>query len=109
VEVYYREHAFDFEPLARDSFSGRLALEGGKRELLAQLLADEDHCWYLDDDGERLRAEQLLARSPWSCSSPSGTIKLLCRFLDLRDGSARFDTPESYSGEQFGWLRGRDE
>lgn len=49
--------------------------------------------WYLDDDGERLPADRLFALSPWSCPGPVGPVKLLCRFLDLRDGSVRFNTP----------------
>jgi len=96
---------FEFEPSPGEAFAGRLALDDSRRELLAALTAAEDECWYLDADGERLPAEQLFARSPWSCPGPGGPVKLLCRSLDLRDGSVRFNTPELYGGEWFRWLR----
>lgn len=50
-------------------------------------------------------AEELFARSPWSCPGPDGAVKLVCRYLDLRDGSVRFNTPDLYGGELFRWLR----
>jgi hypothetical protein len=105
VEVHYREHVFGFERLPDESFVGRMLFESGERELLAELIAAEEECWYLDEGGERLPADRLFARSPWSCPGPSGPVKLLCRFLDLRDGSARFDTPATYPDELFRWLR----
>jgi hypothetical protein len=105
VEVYYQEHAFGFEPSPGEAFAGRLILDDAQREQLAALTAAEDECWYLDDDGERLPADVLFARSPWSCHGPDGPVKLLCRFLDLRDGSVRFSTPDLYGGELFRWLR----
>jgi hypothetical protein len=106
VQVHYQEHAFEFEPSPGEGFAGRLILGDGRRELLAALTAAEDECWYLDADGERLPADDLFARSPWSCPGPAGPVKLLCRWLDLRDGSVRFSTPDLYGGELFRWLRG---
>jgi hypothetical protein len=103
VQVYYQEHAFEFEPLPGSAFAGRLVLDDGRRELLAALTAAEDECWYLGDDGERLPEDELFARSPWSCPGAAGPVKLLCRWLDLRDGTARFNTPELYLGEFFRW------
>lgn len=105
MEVHYREHAFAFEPSSGEAFAGRLVLDDARRELLVALTAAEDECWYLDDGGERLPAEELFARSPWSCPGPDGAVKLLCRFLDLRDGSVRFNTPDLYGGDLFRWLR----
>jgi hypothetical protein len=105
VEVHYQEHAFGFKPSPGEAFAGRLVLDDRRRELLAALTAAEDECWYLDDDGERLPEDELFARSPWSCPGPGGPVKLLCRFLDLRDGSVRFSTPALYGGELFRWLR----
>lgn len=105
MQVHYQGHVFEFEPSPGEAFAGRLALDDSRRELLAALTAAEDECWYLDADGERLPADQLFARSPWSSAGPAGPVKLLCRFLDLRDGSARFNTPELYGGELFRWLR----
>ena len=105
MEVYYREHAFGFEPTPGAEFAGRLVLDDGQRALLAALTAAEDECWYLGDDGERLPADELFARSPWSCPGPACPVKLLCRWLDPRDGSARFNTPELYGGDVFRWMR----
>jgi hypothetical protein len=105
VEVHYHEHVFEFEPSPGEAFVGRLVLDDRRRDLLAALRAAEDECWYLDDEGERLPPDRLFALSPWSCPGPAGPVKLLCRFLDLRDGSARFNTPELYGGEWFRWMR----
>jgi hypothetical protein len=101
MQVHYHEHVFGFEPSPGEEFAGRLLLDDRRRGLLAALTASEDDCWYLGADGERLPADQLFALSPWSCPGPAGPVKLLCRFLDLRDGSARFNTPELYGGELF--------
>ena len=84
-------------------------LDDRQRERLATLSAVDDESWYLDSDGERLPADQLFARSPWSCPGPAGPVKLLCRFLDHRDGSVRFNTPELYCGDLFRWMRAGDE
>ncbi len=105
MKVFYRHHAFEFEPLPDQEFAGRLVLNDRQRELLAQLEADEDENWYLDEDGERLPAEQLFAHSPWSCLGPDGPVKLLCRLIDLRDGTIRFNTLELYPGDLFRWMR----
>lgn len=91
-----RKHAFEFQPPLSEEFAGRLLLDVRHRELLAALTAAEGDDWYLDGDGERLPTDQLFARSPWSCPGPGNPVKVLCRWLDLRDGSARFSTPESY-------------
>jgi hypothetical protein len=104
VEVHYQGQVFEFEPSAGESFAGRLVLDDNRRELLADLTAAEDDCWYLDDDGERLPEGKLFARSPWSYPGSGGPVKLLCRWLDLRDGSVRFNTPETYLGEFFKWV-----
>ncbi len=108
MEIHYQEHGFDFDPLPGQALSGRLVLDEARRELLARLVAAEDDDWYLDEEGERRPPEELFSLSPWSCPGPAGTIKLLCRFLDLRDGSARFNTPELYLGELFRWVRSAD-
>jgi hypothetical protein len=105
MEIYYHQHVFTFEPDADESFAGRLILDNVQSVLLASLLDAEYECWYLDADGQRLPDEELFGRSPWSCNGPDGPIKLLCRLIDLRDGSVRFNTPESYLGELFRWLR----
>lgn len=101
MEVHYGKHVVGFEPSPGELFAGRLVLDEVQRELLAGLIAAEDECWYLDDDGERLPAERLFALSPWSCPGPDCPVKLLCRFLDLRNGSVQFTTPELYGGELF--------
>lgn len=98
--LYYRDHPFEYEPRADNLFDGRLILDAAKRELL-QKLEDEDDGWYLDDEGERWLAEELFARTPWSWRSPSGTVKLVQRFLDYGDGRTWFSTPDTYGGELF--------
>ncbi|MBN9517117.1 hypothetical protein J0H58_01140 [bacterium] len=105
MEVHYQGHGFAFEPSPGEAFAGRLVLDDRRREVLAALSAAEDEGWYLDASGERLPADELFARSPWSCPGPDGPVKLLCRFLDLHDGSVRFNTPALYGGELFRWLR----
>ena len=96
-EVHYQQHVFSFERDAGELLAGRLLLDATQRALLAQLVEAEDEDWYLDDDGWRLPAEQLFARSPWSCPGETGTVKLLCRIFDCNDGRVLFSTPESYS------------
>jgi hypothetical protein len=103
VQVQYHDHAFGFEPSPGAVFAGRLVLDDGQRALLTALTAAEDECWYLGEDGERLSAEALFARSPWSTPGPAGPVKLLCRWLDLHDGTVRFNTPNLYLGEFFRW------
>jgi hypothetical protein len=104
--LHYREHAFSYERFPGELLDGRLLLEAGQKELLTRLIESEDECWYLDAAGERLPAEQLFALSPWRWLSPAGTVMLLCRILDLRDGRALFSTPESYlEGGLHDWLR----
>ncbi len=105
MQVHYNEYAFEFEPSPDESFAGRLVLDDRQRALLAELTAAEDECWYLDADGERLADDRLFALSPWSCPGPDGPIKLLCRMLDLRDGSVRFNTSELYPGDVSRWVR----
>ena len=106
MEVHYRGHVFCYERLPSESLDGHLLLDDGQRELLAWLVEAEDECWYLDDGGERLPAEQLSPVSPWSYPGPTGPVKLLCRFLDLRNGRAMFSTPETYlEGGLYDWLR----
>lgn len=105
MKVYYQEHAFEFEPSAGAVFTGRLVLNDHHRRILATLLEAEDEFWYLDADGERLSPERLFALSPWSCRGPEGDFKLLCRSLDLLNGSVMFNTSEEYDGELFRWMR----
>ena len=105
MEIQYEDHVFGFEPRTCEPFAGQLVLDGDRRELLARLVASEDECWYLDNDGERLPSERLFALSPWSCPGPDGPVKLLCRYLDLENGSVRFNPPESYPGELLRWVR----
>jgi hypothetical protein len=95
-EIHYRQHVFPFERFPGNRFEGRLLLDDARRELLVQLVEAEEGCWYLDKDGERLPGEQLFALSSWSCPSPAGPVKLLIRFLDLRDGRVLFSTPDLY-------------
>lgn len=105
MDVRYNGHAFGFEPAPGESWSGKLVLSDDQRTRLARLVAAEDECWGLDADGERLPDDVLFARSPWSGPGPTGPVKLLCRFLDLRDGSVRFNTPETYPGDTARWAR----
>lgn len=94
-EIRYGEHAFAFEPTTRDALEGRLRLEE-RRDLLSRLLEQEDETWYLDDDGQRLPVQELFKLSPWTGHALEGRIKLLCRFIDLRNGRVKFDLPDSY-------------
>lgn len=103
--VQYQEHGFEFEPSPGEAFAGRLVLDDDHRALLSALTAAEDEGWYLDGGGERLQAAELFAKSPWSCPGPNRPVKLLCPWLDVRDGSVRFNTSELYGGELFGWMR----
>ena len=105
MEVHYHDLAFEFEPSPGEALAGWLVLDDRRRELLAALVAAEADDWCLDEDGERLPAEQLFALSPWSRPGPNGPEKLLCRFLDVRDGSVRFNTPDLYGGDLFRWMR----
>jgi len=105
-EVHYLQHVFPFERSPGDLFEGRLLLDDALRELLVRLVGAERENSCLDEHGERLPGKRLFALSPWSCPGPSGPVKLLCRFLDLRDGRVLFSTPDSYlEGGLFDWMR----
>lgn len=105
MDVHYRGHLFEFKPSAGEGYTGRLVLDERQQRLLIKLTDAESDDWYLDADGERRPAEELFARSPWSTPGPAGPIKLLCRWLDVRNGTAIYDTPDLYSGELFRWVR----
>ena len=74
-------------------------MDDQSRALLASLIESEDDDLYLDGDGVRLPAEELFLRTPWSLASAQGRVGLLCRFIDCRDGSVLFNTPDTYPGE----------
>ncbi|QNK01355.1 hypothetical protein [Dyella telluris] len=99
MEVYYRGHAFIFEPSTESPWKGRLRLDDQSHALLARLIDSEDDDWCLDGDGERLPAEKLFLSTPWSVKSPQGRVGLICRFIDHRDGSVVFSTPDTYLGD----------
>jgi hypothetical protein len=106
MEVYYRGHAFIFEPSAEFPWKGNLHLDEQSRGLLSHLLESEEDDWCLGSDGERLPAEELFERTPWSATGPQGRVGLLCRFIDHRDGSVLFNTSDTYLGEMHAWVRG---
>ncbi len=103
IVLRYRDHAFVFERAETHRYDGRLVLNDHDRQLLAMLTAAEPDDWCMDNNGERLPAEELFARTPWTYSGPQGPVKLLCRFL--WQDEARFETIESYAGELFDWVR----
>lgn len=107
MEIYYRDHAFIFEASTESPWTGRLHLNDQSRTLLAELIKSEDDNWCLGGDGERLPAEKLFLSTPWSVAFPQGRVGLICRFIDLRDGSALFNAPDTYLGELHAGLRGR--
>jgi hypothetical protein len=105
VDVHYRGHLFEFKPSLGEAYTGNLVLDERQRRLLIKLTDAEDDDWYLNADGERRPAEELFARSPWSTPGPGGPIKLLCRWLDVHNGTVIYNTPDLYGGELFRWVR----
>ena len=105
MDVYYQNHPFRFEQSPGDPAAGRLLLDHEQRELLTTLLGTEDEAWYLDEDGERLPADQLFALSQWSVPTRDGRLKLLCRFINLQNGSVMFNAPDDYPGDTSSWVR----
>jgi hypothetical protein len=103
IVLQYGNHQFTFEVTDAACFDGRHILNDHDWQLLAALIDAEPDDWCLDGDGERLPAEKLFALTPWSYTGPDGPAKLLCRFL-ARD-RAIFNTPDSYPGELFRWVR----
>src|SRR5262245_16917854 len=103
VLLCFLDHPFEFEPIPERQFVGRLVLDSEGKELLTRF--NESRPDSVDENGYRLPAEQLFEQSPWTWRGPKGTVKLLMRFLDYRDGSAIFDTPNSYFGPLFDWLQ----
>lgn len=85
-------------------FHGRLVLSPDLRQQLRRLQVWDDDDEGLDENGDRLPAEVLFGRSPWSYASPTGPVPLLCRFLDFATGSVSFQTPETYPGDLFAWM-----
>jgi len=100
MRVFYLLHSFDFEYDSGDHLRGQLLLNDEQRIELQSLLEEEDE-WYLDNEGERLLPDELFLRSPWSAEGPSGMVKALCRFIDVQDGAAWFQTQDAYPGELF--------
>jgi hypothetical protein len=104
-EVRCRDRVFPFARSDSEVLEGRLLLDDTARAMLDHLMKSESDDWYLDAEGNRLPAAELFERSPWSCPGPDGPVKLLCRFLDLRDGRVLFSTRESYSEGLYNWLQ----
>lgn len=102
--LHYQNRPFKYEPSPDDLFVGRLVLDDDERAWLERV-DEENDCWYLDDDGERLPPGELFEASPWSWQSPSGVVKLMQRFFDYKTGDTRFDTPDAYFGELYDWVR----
>ncbi len=105
MNVNYETHLFHFEPSHEDPYKGRLQLDSQQKTLLAKLLNIERDDWELDRNGERLPADQLFALSPWSIAILGGRLKLLCRFINLQDGSVYFSTPDTYAGDTSSYAR----
>lgn len=102
-EIHYHDRVIPFEPLPGNVFKGRLLLDDDLRELI-RAGTPEESC--LDGHGRRLPGTVLFSRSPWSCAGPAGSVKLLCRYLNLHDGQVLFSTPDSYlEGGLFDWMR----
>lgn len=109
-KIKYKEHLFDFETDSDDSLIGRIALSQKNRELLTRLLDEESEIeWYLDDNGERLPEDRLFALSPWSLIEASSSVKLLCRSMNIIDGSAHFQKQETYLGEVSDYVRQKNQ
>jgi hypothetical protein len=104
VVLHYQDRPFKYEPSPDDLFVGRFVLDDDERAWLERM-DEENDCWYLDDDGERLPPDELFAASPWSWRSPSGVVKLMQRFWDHKTGETRFNTPDTYFGELYDWVR----
>jgi hypothetical protein len=106
LSLLYREYEFRFELLPGGLLHGRLLLSQEQREKLRNLVEAEEEDCYLDQKGERLPAEVLFEKSPWSLSSPDGQrLKILGRFLNIETGEAMFSEPSTYGGESHDWLR----
>ena len=106
LALLYRDHEFKFELLQEDLLHGHLVLSDGQQEALRRLVEEECEDWYLDQHGERLVAEALFEKSPWSLVNAGGyRLKVLGRFLDIETGEAMFSAPSTYGGEFHGWLR----
>ena len=105
MRVFYLNHEFELQVDPGRSIAGRLVLDEAKRTLLVRLMSEEDEDWGVGRDGERLPEDELFALSPWSMEGPEGRAKLLCRFLNLKDGSVSFQTADTYSGDVFRWIR----
>ena len=55
----------------------QLVFDSYQQELLTALLATEEECWYLDEDGERLSSKRLFELSPWHVVGPHGPFNVL--------------------------------
>jgi hypothetical protein len=101
--LLYRERAF--EARADGHFQVSLVLTAEQKVELRTLIESEVEDWYLDENGERLPAEVLFQRSPWSVATIEGQrVNLLCR-LNIETGEAMFSAPSTYGGEFHDWLR----
>ena len=104
LRLLYRERAF--EALADGCLQVSLLLTPKQKVELGIHIESEREDWYLDENGERLPAEVLFQRSPWSVATGEGQcLKILCRFLNLETGEAIFSAPSTYGGEFHDWLR----
>jgi hypothetical protein len=102
--LLYRGRAFEAHSDGR--FQVSLLLTREQKVELGNLIESEEEDWYLDENGERLPAEVLFQKSPWSVATGGGQYqKILCRFLNLETGEAMFSVPSMYGGEFHDWLR----
>ncbi|ALV07942.1 hypothetical protein [Roseateles depolymerans] len=106
IQLICEDQCFDFECLSETDLAGRLVLDKARRDWLRAQSEREDEAdapWYLDENGERLPAEELFLRSPWAIvRGAAGNIKVLSRFQNVETGEACFDLPDQYGGE---WMR----
>jgi hypothetical protein len=104
ARLLYNNVSFDFECGSQDALRGKIVLDQSQRACLRELMEAEEE-WYLDGSGERLPAEALFEKSPWSIEKRGETVKVLNRLLNPETGEAWFQMPEDYGGELFRWMR----
>lgn len=104
IKYHAREFTLELTECTHASLSGVLQLDDQSRSELQKLRSDETE-WYLDDDGERLKPQELFESSPWAVINETVDTKILCRYSDMKSGEIQFNTSDGYGGELFDWVR----
>ena len=95
VEFYGNQFKFTFTEKTESYYVGYLEWDKENRKRFCEvekLNEDEDNCWYLDTDGNRLTDNELFTKTPWTIIENGIQKKVVSRFQNRKTGEIRFAT-----------------